>query len=535
MVIAIAAAFVLSGCSQQGTQSGQTVPEQVKREVKQGGQLVYGSLQEPDLLNPLLSDLVATAEVGRLLFNGLVLTDDKGAWQPDLAVSVPTVQNGGVSRDGLVVTYKLRSDVKWHDGVAFTAEDVKFTWQMIMNQGLKIHTREGYDKIAALTTPDPYTVVVQFREPYPAYLTLFPFVLPKHGFQGAADLAKAPFNRAPIGTGPFKLKEWQMAEAIVLEANPNFFRGKPLLDGIVFKFVPEAGLLLAQLKNGEIDLANNLALLQLDQIKSIDNVRAVVTPSLIWEHLDFNLDNPLFQDVRVRQAIAMGLDRQALITQNLKGTAALANADQSSLSWAYNADLTPLAHDVAAAKALLAQAGWQPGPSGILTKEGKKLAFSLAVSTDNKPREAVAQAIVQQLKDLGIEVQLRPVDKQQFFAEVLRGRRFDAALYAWMNGVDPDHLGMWHTNAVGSGGQNYAGWRNKEVDTLLEQGHRTLDMEARKPLYQKVQQIMLQEYPVVPLYYRANIDAVKSTVANYQPNPTPSGNFWNAWQWGFYR
>ena len=162
----------------------------------------------------------------------------------------------------------------------------------------------GYDRILSVTALNPYTVVVKFREYYAPYLTLFSTILPKHLLENSEDINKAPFNRAPIGTGPFRFKEWRIAEEVVLEANPGYFRGKPVLEGIIYKIVPDSSVLLNQIKLSSLDIVSNIGLAQLEQIKVVEGVRTIITPNMIWEHLDFNLDNALFQDVRVRQAIA---------------------------------------------------------------------------------------------------------------------------------------------------------------------------------------------------------------------------------------
>jgi peptide/nickel transport system substrate-binding protein len=502
-----------------------------------GGQLIYGSLQEPNTLNPLLSDLLSTAEVGSLIFSGLVMTNDKGEWTPDLAAEVPTLQNGGVSPDGLTVTYRLRSGVSWHDGVPFSSADVKFTWQLIMNSKVNIVSRDGYDRIKAIDTPDANTVIVRFKEHYAPYLTLFSVILPKHALENAGDINKASFNRAPIGTGPFKFQEWRVAEAIVLQANPNYFRGKPNLDSIVYKVIPDASIMLNQLKAGEVDVVSNIGAAQLDQVKAIGGVRTIVTPNMIWEHLDFNIDDELFQDVQVRQAIALAIDRQAIINATLRGVASPAVGDQSPISWAYNPVLKAPVRDVNGARQLLVKAGWQPGPDGIYTKNGRKLSFSLATTNGNKVRENVAHAIAAQLKEAGIEVQVRPIEATAFFADVLKTRRFETAMYAWVAGLDPDNSSLWNSKNIpgpnnGYQGQNYPGWRNPEVDALTQKAGQAIDLETRRQAYFRIQELITQEYPIIPLYFRSNIDAVRDTVVNYKPNPTPSGNMWNAWEWG---
>ncbi|WP_425057677.1 Oligopeptide-binding protein AppA [Sporomusa carbonis] len=536
MILLITVLVIINaGCSPRESVPS---PEKKKVVIQQGGQLKYGSLQEPNTLNPLLSDLLATAEVGRLVFSGLVITDDKEGWLPDLAIDVPTTANGGVTPDGLTVTYHLRQGVTWHDGTPFTADDVKFTWQVIMNRKVNVVSRDGYDRINSIEIPDKHTVIIKFREYYAPYLTLFTTILPKHILETAGDINKAPFNRAPVGTGPFKFKEWQVAEAIVLEANPSYYRGKPALDSIVYRIIPDANILLTQLKAGEVDIVSNIGFTYLEQVKAIDGVRAVITPTMIWEHMDFNLDNPLFQDVRVRKAISNAIDRQAITNNVLKNVATPAYGDQSPLSWAYNPMQQPPARDINTSRELLAQAGWQPGPDGIMTKEGRKLAFSLVTPVGNKLREQTAQKIAEQLKEIGVLVEIRPIDATLFFSDVLKNRRFETALYAWVAGIDPDNLNLWHSRKIpnrnnGYEGQNYPGWRNPEIDHLTELGARTLDIGARKDIYFRIQDLIREDCPVVPLYFRGSIDAVKTSVVNYQPNPTPSGNLWNAWQWGF--
>jgi peptide/nickel transport system substrate-binding protein len=356
--------------------------------------------------------------------------------------------------------------------------------------------------------------------------------------ENAGDLNKATFNRAPIGTGPFKFKEWQVAEALVFEANPNYFQGRPHLDSFIYKIIPDQSLLLTQLKAGELDIVSQIAFSNLEQVKAIEGIRTVIAPTMVWEHMDFNLDNALFQDAKVRKAIALAIDTQAIITNILKGVAAPAYGDQSPLSWAYNPLSQPPARDINTARELLVQAGWKPGPDGNMTKDNKKLAFTLNVPTGNKQRELTAQKIAEQLKEIGITVEVRPLDPQLFFDDILKKRKFDTAIYAWVAGVDPDNFNLWNSRKIpspanGYEGQNYPGWRNTEIDKLTDLGIRTVESTARKDIYFRIQDLIREECPVIPLYFRGNIDAVKVSLVNYQPNPAPAGFLWNVWQWGF--
>ena len=534
----LSALIILSlilGC---GSTKQEVQKTQAVKQLQQGGKLVIGSLQEPNTLNPLLSDLMATSEVANLIFSGLIVMNDRGQWLPDLAMEVPTISNGGVSPDGLTITYKLRFGVTWHDGTPFTAEDVKFTWQVIMDPQNKVVSREGYDKIIAVDTPDRQTIVLRFREFYAPYMTLFSTVLPKHALSGKGEIAKAAFNRAPIGTGPFKFNDWSIAEAITLEANSSYHRGRPRLDNIIYRVIPDMMILLTQLKTGDLDIVSNIALSQIEQVKALDGIRTVVTTSLIWENLAFNHDQTMFKDARVRQAVMAAIDRQAIVNLVLKNAATVAVTDLNPLSWAYNQAVPPVARDVNRARELLTQAGWIPGADGIFIKDGQKLSFTLSTTAGNKIREAAGSLIAQQLKEAGILAEVRLVDVPAFFGDTLKNRRFEAAMYAWVMGTDPDNYTFWHSRHIpgrssGYEGQNYSGWSNPEVDQLLEKGRRTVNMEERKQIYYRLQDLIIQEAPVVPLYFRSTIDAVKMTVANYSPNPAPAGQMWNAWQWGF--
>ncbi|MBP2653502.1 MAG: ABC-type transporter, periplasmic subunit [Firmicutes bacterium] len=529
LIISLIAVLSLStGC---GKWSGQMLKKPAP-----GGNLVYGSLQKPDNLNPLLSDMVATQEIGSLVFSGLVLENSKGEWIGDLAIDVPSRENGEVSPDGLTVTYKLRQGVKWHDGAPFSAEDVKFTWQTIMNPNVNIVSKSGYDKISAIDTPDSNTVVVYYKEFYPPFLTLFRTILPKHLLEKEADINKAAFNRMPVGTGPFKLMVWNMTGELVFEANLDYFRGRPNLDQIIYKIIPEANLVLSQLEAREVDIIGNIPFSLYEQVKAISGVKAMLTPSMVWEHLDFNLDNALLSDAKVRQAIMLGIDRRAIVSGVLKGGGSPAAGDQSPLSWAYNPVLSVPGRDVNAARSLLTQAGWQQDSDGIFAKDGRKLILGLVTTGDNNVRESVARIIEQQLKEVGIGVNVQLVKPEVLFAEVLKNRRFEMALYAWVNGVDPDNTNLWHSKNIpgshnGYKGQNYPGWRNAEVDRLVERGVHTYNLEERKQIYFALQQLIIDDVPVIPLYFRANIDAMRDTVINFSPNPM-SGNTWNVWEWG---
>ena len=524
------ALIVVAGCGSKQEKSGAEKPTPAN-----GGKINIGSAVEPDTWNPVLSELIASQEVGRLIFSGLLLQNDKGEWIPDLAVAVPTVANGGISADGMTVTYHLNPNAKWQDGERVTAGDVRFTYDYIMKMRSKIPWREGYEKIQSVGTPDEATVVVRFMEPYGLYLHLFPFILPKHKAAELADTGMLNYNRLPTGSGPFILREWRRGDALVFEANPGYYRGRPLVDSIIYKIVTDRQIVLSQLKIGEVDIVNNIGFDQLDQVRAMTGVNTYVIRSSVLEHLDFNLDNPLFADVRVRQAIASAIDKTSIIEKVLKNAGFPAVTDINPSSWAYAQNVKPVANNTAQIKDLLTAAGWQPGPDGVWMRQGKRLSFIMLTPLGDKPREAVAGVLATQLREAGIELRVQMVERKMFFEDVLPNRRFEAALFAWINSTEPDNYELWHSRRIPTPenrrtGRNYGGWRLQEVDSLLESTKNIGATENRRSAFNRLQEIVALEVPFVPLYYRADVSAAKRNVVNFKPNVF-GGNFWNTWEW----
>ena len=501
-----------------------------------GGKLNIGSAVEPDTWNPLLSELAASQEIGRLIFSGLLLQNDKGEWLPDLAMEVPSGTNGGISADGLTITYRLNPNAKWHDGQRVSSRDVKFTYDYIMRSKIRLAWRAGYEKIRSVETPDDMTVVIRFIEPYALYPYLFTYVLPSHKSADLADTTQLNYNRLPVGSGPFVLKEWRRGDALVFAANPSYHRGRPMPDTITFKIVTDRQIVLSQLKIGEVDIVNNVGFDQLDQVRALTGVNTFVSCSMILENLTFNLDLPLFADMRVRQAVAAAIDRSAIIEKVLKNAGFPAVTTIHPSSWAYAAGLKSPFSSPAQVKDILLAAGWQQGSDGIWTRQGLRLSFTVMIPSGDKNRESAAQLIAIQLREAGIEMKIQVVDRRLFFDNILPTRRFEVALFAWVNSADPDEYDLWHSRRIPAAanrntGKNYAGWRSQEVDTLLESARNIGNMEARRMAYARLQELVLTENPVIPLYYRAEIAAAKRSVTNFKPNVF-SGNLWNAWEWG---
>lgn len=506
------------------------------------GQVVIGALGDIETLNPLLSENATETDILNGIFENLLRVDDHGEFLPALATEVPTVQNGGISKDGKVYTFHLRKGVKWSDGQPFTSADVKFTWDLIMNDKVPVVSRSGYDKIVKMETPDPYTVKMYLKEVYAPFLLNWsgPGIVPKHILENVKpeEITKAgDFSRHPIGTGPFVLKEWKSGSYVMLEANKNYWGEGPYLEKVIWKVVPDSNTMLTQLKTGEIDIYEAQPS-QVNEIKKISRVQIKLQDAAIYFHMTFNLKNPILADKRVRQALTYGLPRQQIVDVVLEGVGRLATAASiTPTSWAFDKSLKAYPFDQKKAKALLAEAGWKDVDNdGILEKDGKKLSLEINTNSGNKTREQIEQIAQQYWKQIGVDLKIRNYEPATLFGEILENMKFDIITFAWVSPPDPDEYTLYHSKQIpsdanGHTGQNYASYVNPEVDKLLEAGQKTVDQAQRKKIYQRIQEIVHEDLPMMYVYYYVQPYAFPKNLENYRPSGTTVGTTWNIYEW----
>jgi len=376
--------------------------------------------QEPDMLLASFSNMSFAAWIWQMFAVGPGKWDDKNNLIPYAAVEIPSAENGGVSADGLTVTFKLKPCIFWSDGEPITSKDIAFTWKALMDPGTTPITRAGFDKITGIDTPDDQTAVITFSELYPAWPTLFDLgpnnllggILPAHIFEGKTGLEKDPEAHQPTWAGgPFAIKEWTAGDHLTLVRNPNYFGDAAKLDYINIKFVPDPESGLAALQAGDVDLMVNLAESDIETVKTLEpngiNLRVDPTPE--FEHLLFNLgitnstvkdaDGKVmgnsdvagfcpFQDPNVRKAVMLGIDRLSFIENYLKEDEKAFISSLWPNSYWYNTDLTPYSYDPDQANMLLDAAGYKAGADGIRagTCDGKPVKFSLGIETTTAQR-----------------------------------------------------------------------------------------------------------------------------------------------------
>ena len=507
---------------------------------QKGGDVIVGLSQEPTVFHPLMPGIEVDRGVHMAVFDPLWRVDFRGNFVPDLATQIPTVENGGVAKDGLRFMFRLRKDAMWHDGKPFTAADVKFTYDLIMNANFKAATRSGYDQIASLSTPDQYTVVLTLKKPYAPMLALWSdtYIVPQHILSQVADINTNDFSKNPIGTGAFKFVERVPGDHITLEANRRYHGPGPYLDRVIFKYIPDLTVMFVRFKTGAIDVTGiqGITVDHYAEAKTVPGVKLYVEPTSFVEYIWFNNALAQFKDKAVRQALYLAMNKQDYVERVYYGVPRPAESFLAPASWAFNPNLPKHEYNVSKAKELLDQAGWKAGPDGIRQKDGVKLSFSNSTTAGNKVREQ-AQAFLQQgWKQIGVNMEIKNMPAAVVWGDYFYKSQFDSVMVGWNMPVagDPNVLTWFHSGfiPVKTGqGSNTLQYSNPEVDKLLEEGVSTLDREKRKQIYQQVQSIIRDDLPFHTVFYYVVIEGTKEKLQNYQQNANVWSNMWNVNEW----
>ena len=486
------------------------------------------------LIPNVLTD-AASFEVGSLIYSGLV-TRDK-----DLNIIGELAESWEFSRDCLDLTFKLRRNVRWHDGRPFTADDVVFTYEAMMNPKTPTAYREDFRAVSTVEAVDPYTLHVRYAKPYAKALQSWStWILPRHVLESYVKegrLREAPQNRSdPVGTGPYRFKEWKPGEKVVLVANPDYFEGRPYLSRIVYRIIPSQATIFLELKAQGIDSAGpaGLTALQFKRQAEFPAFRKAYNKyqyqDNVYTYLGFNLSDPRFADKRVRQAFAHAINKRELIEGVRLGLGREATGPYKPGTWAYNPNVRTYPYDMAKARELLAAAGWRTkNADGILVKDGQPFEFVLRTNQGNDERRKVAEIIQASLKDLGVKVDIQVIEWASFLKEYIKKRRFEAIILGWGIGLDPDQFEVWHSSKTGPDDLNRIGYANPEADEMLEKGRASCVEAERKKYYDRFQEILAEDEPIVFLYFRDALPVVSSRVRGIAPSPNGIRYNFNEW------
>lgn len=458
---------------------------------------VVSSIGDARRLNPLLANDTASATINDQIFNGLVKYDKNIRLVGDLA------ERWDVSQDGKTITFHLRKNVTWHDGVQFTAEDCLFTYKKLIDPKVATPYGSSYMDVAKAEVLDPYTFRVIYREPFsPALESWTMGIIPKHLLDGK-DINTDSFNRKPIGTGPYKFTEWITGQKIVLSANDSYFEGRPNIDQYIYRIIPDSSTMFQELLSGGVDMMglNPLQYLRKSETRRIrENYRKFRYPANAYTYLGYNLTSPFFSDIAVRRALAFAIDRQSIIEGVLLGIGSPCTGPFSSVSWAYNENVKPYPYDPERAAKMLSDAGWNDTDGdGVRDKNGRPFRFTILTNQGNGERIRAAEIIQQNFKRVGIEAKIRVMEWQAFLEQIDK-HSFDAIILGWSMSRDPDLYDIWHSSKTKKGEYNFIGYKNSEVDKLLVAGRRTFDTESRKRIYHRIHEILSYEQPYAFLY-----------------------------------
>ena len=504
------------------------------------GQVVAGLSQEPTVFHPLMPGIEVDQGVWWQLFSTLWFIDAQGQFQPDLAKEVPTLENGGLSADGLTWKVKLRNDAKWHDGTPFTAEDVKFSIDLVNNTAFRARNRVGHGLVHDIKVVAPDEIHWRMESaysPYMSILSLF-FIVPKHALEKASDPNASPFNNAPIGTGPFRWGQRVPGDHIQLLANKSYHGHGPFLERVVFKYVPDLTVLYTQFRTDQIDYTGIQGVLPnfVKEARTLPGRKVSVSPMASIEHIAPNLEFGPLADRSVREALYLAINKKGLIDALNYGLPTPTESFVPQQAWSFNKDLPAHAHDPAKANSLLDAAGWKRGSGGIREKNGVKLEFSNSTTSGNAVREQTQQLLMQDWKAIGASLRISNMPAAVIWGEFWQQSKFQSVIVGvnFMLGSDPDVTPRFGSGAIpakGGRGYNTYQYQNKEADRLLTQGAAQFDLAERKKTYGALQKLIRDDLAILPLFQSVIAEGIKEGLQGFAPNINTSSNCWNMREW----
>ena len=533
LLVALAAA-----CSKVGSPGGTAE----RHAWTQAGVLRVAVTQEPKSLNPLLATTTTDVFVDRLMFEPLLTADRNGNPLPMLASRVPTTANGGISRDGLTVTYRLRADAKWSDGVAVTSSDVRWSWEALVNPNDNVISRHGYDLVRSVETPDAHTIVVRLKRRFAPFVNTFfaesdqPYgVAPAHVLAKYSNINQVPFNQAPtVGDGPFRFASWQHGDRMVFVANPTFFEGKPALDRVVVNVVPDENTGVNLLRTHAIDYLYQPSITTYPNLKELSDTKLVWVNANAYEGLGFNLTHPNVSDARVRLAIAHAVDKAGLVNRLTYGKNKVATEDIPDWMWAFDPNVKSYPYDLSVARRLLRQAGYEFGADGLARKNGQPVQLLLATDSataTHRQESLILQAALRQI-GIAVEVKYYPIDLLYATASlggIMQTGRFDMLIMPWYGGIDPDDSSQFTCANIPPGGYNASHYCDPEMEAAQSAALNSYDQAMRAVAYGRIQRLLARDNPIIFFWWNRQQEGISVDFKGFDPNPVTES--WNAWKW----
>ncbi|MBJ7598256.1 MAG: hypothetical protein DLM67_02410 [Candidatus Nephthysia bennettiae] len=514
---------LLEACGGGSSSGTQTSTQNAKR----GGHIVEGNPTDISNLNPIYINDVYSQSVSARMYESLLDLDNQANLLPNLASELPKI-----STDGLTYTFKLRKGMQWSDGQPLTADDVVFTYQLLYDPKWKAararYRAQGEQYIQSVTASDPQTAVIKTTAVYAPFLAVFCTsgnggILPKHVWEKLTPQAmvSSELNNMPtVVSGAMTPVKWDKGSQYVLKRNDTWFRGKTYIDQHVFKVTPSFVDNANLLKTGEIDVGIVDPSVW-DDLSSAQNVNRVGFVRGSYDYYLHNLDTSktpkaaIFSDVAVRQALYTALDRKKIAEKVYFNQANPADSSMSPAQWAHVTPRTQYSYDLSKANKMLDDAGWKKGSDGIRAKGGQRLEWELRTNAGNTVRQTLITVLADQWKQIGANVSTKPVQFPQLVTQLSQTRDFEMILLGISENADPDQTQNYKSTAIGNGALNGSGYKNPEVDALLDQGVQTVDRTKRKQVYAQIQEILMRDLPTPLLTYPKGIWGLSKRVQNF--------------------
>ena len=506
------------------------IPALPARAAYQPHVFVYADGTDVSSLNTFFATTGNIVPLTELTMAEFVRFDAHGSPIPELITTLPTKANHGISPDGKTITYHLRHDVKWSDGAPFDSSDVVYSVDVAKNQQNNLAVRDPWDRLTGASAPDKYTVVLKLKEPYATFIEDYfstqsaSCVLPKHVLGPGTLINQAPYNGLPVGIGPFRYTEYKRGDSLVLEANPYYWRGKPKLQKIIWKIIPDQNTLMTQLETGEITMWDTVNGPLAARAKGLPGKTSATRLTSFMSGIFFNVTHKQVSDPIVRQAIRLATDRETAFDKVVQrnGTLTESVIPQITPDWL---NLPVSKYDPNAAAKMLDADGWKVGPDKIRHKNGVALTLDMAIPSGYLPSATLAAILKEDWNNVGVGVTIHTWPTSQFFAiyangGIIQNGKFDAALFSQSLGpVFANINGVYDCAGVPPNGQNASRYCNHTVDALDDRYLHSYDPKVRKDTAYAFQRIIHGETPTIIIYERAFLAVYDARLTGYRPNP----------------
>ena len=493
-----------------------------------GGTLTNAMIGEPNNLIAMIAGDGASSLIAGQIFNSLLKYDENLEFEGDLA------ESWEISEDYKTIKFNLKVQKKWSDNHPITCKDVLFTWKAVTHPDTRTPYGSDYQLVSSAQCINDYQFIAKYKEPYAPALETWAslHILPEHLLKNE-DINNTYFSLNPVGSNYYSLDSWVTGQQLKLKGNPNAVHGKPLIDNKVSRIIPDLSSQFMELIAGNIDLMS-INPIQYSRVfpnrpelnKKINLYKEMGNG---YTYFGFNLKKRPFDDINVRKAISLAIDRQEIIDGVLLGLGEEITSPYKPGTYWENKNIKKLSFNPEKAKELLENSGYRLN-NNIYEKDGIPLSFEI-LTNQNKQREMTAVLIQRLLQDIGIDASIRVIEWASFVNRFIKTGEFQAVVLGWSLSLDPDQYSIWHSSQQGPGQFNFIGYSNKTVDNLLEKGRQELNKEKRKAIYNDFSSILYDDQPIIYLYAGYGLSAIHKKIKGVKKLSPPAGIYHNDYEW----